>query len=50
MSCAVVLFEAAYAVTVVCVQICACDEILAGMEGLLGRFQGDLGNISGEIR
>ncbi|KAK9786909.1 hypothetical protein WJX73_004682 [Symbiochloris irregularis] len=31
-------------------QICACDEILAGMEGLLGRFQGDLGNISGEIR
>lgn len=31
-------------------QISACDEILAGMEEVLGRFQGDLGNISTEIR
>jgi hypothetical protein len=26
------------------------DSILAGMEQMLGRFQGDLGNISTEIR
>ena len=32
------------------VQIETCDGILAGMEAMLGRFQGDLGNISSEIR
>ena len=31
-------------------QIKSCDEILASMEDMLGRFQGDLGNISTEIR
>jgi len=31
-------------------QIETCDGILAGMEEMLGRFQGDLGNISTEIR
>ncbi|GAB4822229.1 hypothetical protein N2152v2_009275 [Parachlorella kessleri] len=31
-------------------QIKECDDILAAMEGMLGRFQGDLGNISSEIR
>lgn len=32
------------------VQIETCDGILASMEEMLGRFQGDLGNISTEIR
>ena len=31
-------------------QIETCDGILASMEEMLGRFQGDLGNISTEIR
>lgn len=31
-------------------QIKACDDILVGMEGMLGRFQSDLGSISTEIR
>lgn len=31
-------------------QIQACDGILAGMEGLLGKFQADLGKVSEEIR
>ena len=31
-------------------QIETCDGILASMEDMLGRFQGDLGNISTEIR
>ena len=31
-------------------QISACDNILAGMEEMLGKFQLDLGNISTEIR
>ena len=32
------------------VQIKECDSILVAMEGMLGRFQSDLGNVSGEIR
>ena len=36
--------------TDVCLQIETCDNILASMEGMLGKFQGDLGNISAEIR
>ncbi len=31
-------------------QIESCDGILASMEEMLGKFQGDLGNISTEIR
>lgn len=31
-------------------QIQTCDSILASMEDMLGRFQGNLGNISSEIR
>lgn len=31
-------------------QIETCDSILASMEDMLGKFQGDLGNISTEIR
>jgi hypothetical protein len=31
-------------------QIKECDDILVAMEGMLGRFQSDLGNISTEIR
>ena len=31
-------------------QIKECDGILVAMEGMLGRFQSDLGNVSGEIR
>lgn len=31
-------------------QIQSCDEILANMEDMLGKFQGNLGNISSEIR
>lgn len=31
-------------------QISSCDTILASMEEMLGKFQGDLGNISTEIR
>ncbi|KAK9819744.1 hypothetical protein WJX72_001832 [[Myrmecia] bisecta] len=31
-------------------QISSCDQILATMEEMLGKFQGDLGNISTEIR
>lgn len=31
-------------------QIKDCDDILVQMEGMLGRFQSDLGNISSEIR
>lgn len=31
-------------------QIRDCDDILVQMEGMLGRFQSDLGNISSEIR
>ena len=31
-------------------QISSCDAILATMEDMLGKFQGDLGNISSEIR
>ena len=31
-------------------QISNCDSILATMEEMLGKFQGDLGNISSEIR
>jgi hypothetical protein len=31
-------------------QIKECDDILAGMEGMLGKFTSDLGNISSEIR
>ncbi|KAK9838884.1 hypothetical protein WJX74_005159 [Apatococcus lobatus] len=31
-------------------QISSCDTILASMEDMLGKFQGDLGNISTEIR
>mmetsp|Transcript_35681 Transcript_35681/g.90202 ORF Transcript_35681/g.90202 Transcript_35681/m.90202 type:complete len:761 (-) Transcript_35681:796-3078(-) len=31
-------------------QIKSCDAILAGMEGLLGKFQSDLGKVSEEIR
>ena len=32
------------------VQISSCDDILATMEDMLGKFQSDLGNISSEIR
>lgn len=32
------------------VQISSCDNILATMEDMLGKFQADLGNISTEIR
>lgn len=31
-------------------QITSCDNILAKMEEMLGKFQSDLGNISSEIR
>ena len=31
-------------------QIEECDSILGAMETMLGRFQADLGNVSGEIR
>ena len=31
-------------------QISECDGILAGLEGMLGRFQSDLGAVSAEIR
>lgn len=31
-------------------QIQRCDGILEHMEGLLGRFQSDLGQVSDEIR
>ena len=31
-------------------QIEECDSILGAMETMLGKFQGDLGNVSGEIR
>ena len=33
-----------------CMQIEECDSILGAMETMLGRFQADLGNVSGEIR
>jgi len=33
-----------------CLQISSCDNILATMEDMLGKFQADLGNISTEIR
>jgi hypothetical protein len=33
-----------------CAQIQRCDGILEHMEGLLGRFQSDLGQVSDEIR
>ena len=31
-------------------QIEECDSILGAMETMLGKFQADLGNVSGEIR
>ena len=31
-------------------QIEECDQILGAMETMLGKFQADLGNVSGEIR
>lgn len=31
-------------------QICSCDQILAGMEDMLSKFQTDLGSISSEIQ
>lgn len=37
-------------VCVCCMQIQRCDAILEHMEGLLGRFQSDLGQVSDEIR
>lgn len=33
-----------------CAQIEECDQVLGSMEAMLGRFQADLGNVSGEIR
>ncbi len=33
-----------------CGQLSACDEELAGMEDMLGRFKGDLGAIGADIR
>lgn len=39
-----------YDLVLVAVQISDCDNILASMEEMLGKFQSDLGNISTEIR
>ena len=50
MNCKTLTFSKTGISIAVRLQIQTCDNILASMEDMLGRFQGNLGNISSEIR